>query len=666
MKIRNLITGSLFVSLLFAGNTASIFGQVNYNALSWSMNTSYNHYLMRCVHQQYADRENEILKAFVSKDAMTEYRDNCIQRYKGIIGDFPDKGSLNAKIVGTSEYDGFRIEKIIFESLPKRYVTANLYIPDGEGPFPVALEVCGHGLGGKIPASQAAVLFALNKVAVLVVDPIGQGERIQFVDKNSQSLTRGSTTEHTLLNEGTNLLGTSLAAYEYWDNHRAIDYLETRSDIDKSRIGLYGSSGGGTQTSYMVGLDDRIKVASVCSYFTERERVLEEYGASDGCQHIPYEGLEHLEIADFVLMMAPKPVLIMSGRYDFVDYWGAVRAFEELKNAYSALGSPEKVSMFTIEGGHGMPKAKREALVTWFRKWMYNDSTPVKEKSEISIPAENLLCTPTGQVLTSLPDQVSIPDYHLSLTEQYDIQRNEFIKKGKSVVKDKVMELLGLTFPDEKIVAEQTGLTEMRNYDLIRFQIIRTGQMPVPCVVVYPEGAMKSSPVVICLNENGKNEILADEQTIGTYVNRHEILIAADLRGYGETADPLSLNDTKYWNREYRNAMISMHIGKPVMGQRVIDIMSIVDFAGTNNLLKGHNINLVANGSYGPVAVHAAFLDDRIDKADISRSVKSFNDYLKIPMQRDVYTNVLYGVHKYYDLKDLVNLAGYNRIRFLD
>jgi len=662
--MKKLFTGItlLVLYLLFPKANA----QINNNALNWSMNTAYNNYLMRDVHQQYADRKKEVSKALVSKDAMTEYRNDCLRRYKKIIGDFPEKSDLNAKITGTTLQEGFRIEKIIFESIPKRYVTANFYIPAGEGPFPVALELCGHGMGGKIPESESAVLFALNGIAVLVVDPIGQGERVQFVDKTSQSLTRGSTTEHTLLNQGANLLGSSLAAYEYWDNNRAIDYIETRREIDKSRIGVYGSSGGGTQTAYMVGLDDRIMVASVCSYFTQRERVLEVYGASDGCQHIPYEGREHLEIADFVLMMAPKPVLIMSGLYDFVDYWGATQAFEELSKVYSVLGSPEKVSMFTIEGGHGMPKAKREALVTWFRKWMYRDDSPIKETKVFTTPAKDLLTTPTGQVITSFADQISIPDYHLKLSEQYDIQRTEFIKNDKSIIKNKVLELLGLSFPYEKIVAEQTGFTKMRTYDLFKYQVIRRGQMPVPCVVICPEDVKKNSPVVIYLNESGKGDILADEPTLLSFVNRNEILLIADLRGYGETADPLSMNDTKYWNREYRNAMISMHTGKPIMGQRVIDIISLLDFSDTNNLLKGHRVNIVANGSYGPAVVHAAFLDSRINQADISRSVKSFNDYLKDPMQRDIYTNVLYGVLKYYDLKDLISLSGKNRVKFVD
>jgi len=77
-------------------------------------------------------------------------------------------------------------------------------------------------------------------------------------------------------------------------------------------------------------------------------------------------------------------------------------------------------------------------------------------------------------------------------------------------------------------------------------------------------------------------------------------------------------------------------------------------------------VKVVANGKYGPAVVHAAYLDKRIQNAEISRSVKSFVEFLENPMQRDVYTNVLYGVLKYYDLPDLVKLSGSGRVRFVD
>ncbi|MCD8261368.1 MAG: prolyl oligopeptidase family serine peptidase [Bacteroides sp.] len=101
-------------------------------------------------------------------------------------------------------------------------------------------------------------------------------------------------------------VGTSLAALQCWDNHRAIDYLVSREDIDADRIGVWGSSGGGTGTTYLIGMDERVKVAAIYSYFSGRERTLELQGPSDGCQHIHHEGEAGIELADFALMMAPN------------------------------------------------------------------------------------------------------------------------------------------------------------------------------------------------------------------------------------------------------------------------------------------------------------------------------------------------------------------------
>lgn len=637
------------------------------NALSWRMNTAFNNFLLRDIQQQYSQRDAEFADALQSKENLKNYRDKAIERYKSIIGDFPEKSKLNAKVVSVTQLEGFRVENIIFESVPKRYVTANLYIPDGNGPFPATLHLCGHGLRGKAPLSRAATLMALNGIAVLAVDPIGQGERIQFVDENNQSLTRGATTEHTLLNAGANLLGSSLAAYEFWDNHRAIDYLETRNDIDKNRIGVYGSSGGGTQATYMLGLDTRIKVATVCSYFTKREKVLEVYGASDGCQHIPYEGREHLELADFVLMMAPKPVLIMAGKYDFVDYWGATQAFKYLEHAYNVLEKPENVKIVSVEAGHGMPQPKREAMATWFRTWFYGDDTPVTETETRTTAIENLNCTETGQVITSITDNISIPKFHRQQFQELKSRRKWFLKKDSIEIRAQVLKLLGIiALPTESIEVLETGSKAYRKFDLHKFQINRNGQMPVPCLVFTPEQANAKSELIIYLNESGKADILNNESLIDHHMNQNHILVVPDLRGFGETADPIHLNDSKYWNWEYRNAMASMHIGKPIMGQRVLDVMTVLDFIEQTENLKNHNIKLIANGLYGPTAVHATYLDHRIDKTEISKSIKSFYNVLENPMQKDVYTNVLYGVLKFYDLKDLMGLSRKGRIRFLD
>lgn len=658
-------TFSSFIISVLVCYAVSVSGQGNFNALTWKQNLAYNSYLMRDVHQQYADRQEELNKALRSKESILQYRDELRKRYENILGDFPEKQDLKSKVLKISQEKGFRVEKIIFESLPKRYVTANLYLPDGKGPFPASLELCGHGLGGKLGSAEA-VLMALNGIAVLVVDPIGQGERVQLLNEDGKPATRGATTEHTLLNPGCNLLGSSLAAWEWWDNHRAIDYLETRPDIDKTHLAAYGSSGGGTQTAYLIGLETRLKVACICSYFSQRERVLELSGPSDGCQHIPGEGSAHIEISDWVTMFAPKPVLVMSGLYDFVDYWGAVQGTHELQKVYEKMGASNAIKQFTAESGHGMPKVKREALATWFRTWLCNDPTPVHETQLIRVPESDQQCTESGQVNTAFADAVSIPEYNREMAKKMSIDRAAFLKQNEAAIRGKVLDLLGIKMPEEKIAPESTGIIKGRTYDFYKYQIIRKGEMPVPCVVVFPETVSQKGEVVIYLNESGKDEILNDEATLSNYVNQGDIVVAADLRGYGETIDPESLNDTKYWNGEYRNTMISLHIGKTIVGQRVTDILSLVDFASSDPRLAGHPIQLKANGTYGPVAVHAAFLDKRIDQTEISRSIKTYFEFLQNPMQREVYTNVIPGVLNYYDLKDLIEKAGKGRVSFVD
>ena len=651
--------------LMIALCSGFVSGQGNFNALPWKQNLAYNSFLMRDVHRQYADRQEELGKALQSKETIFRYRDELRERYKNILGNFPEKQNLNAKVLGTSQQKGFRVEKIIFESLPKRYVTANLYLPEGKGPFPASLELCGHGMGGKLGSAEA-VLMALNGIAVLVVDPIGQGERVQLLDENGKPSTRGATTEHTLLNAGCNLLGSSLAALEWWDNHRAIDYLETRPDIDKTRLAAYGSSGGGTQTAYLIGLEDRLKVASICSYFSQRERVLELSGPSDGCQHVPGEGSARIEIADWVVMFAPKPVLIMSGLYDFVDYQGAVEGSQELQKVYGKMNATDAFKLFTAESGHGMPKVKREALATWFRTWLCNDPTPVRETESIRVPDADLLCTSTGQVNTAFADAVSVTKYNQDLAANLAGERAKFMQQDEAIVREKVLGLLGMSLLQEKIAPEQTGYLKGRTFDIYKYQIVRKGEMPVPCVVVMPENVAPTGKVVLCLNETGKETILNDETRLNTLANQGDILVVADLRGYGETADPSSLNDTKYWNSEYRNTMISLHIGKSIVGQRVNDILSLVDFISSDPRFAGHAIKLEASGTYGPVAVHAAYLDHRIARTEIACSVKSYSEFLQNPMQREVYTNVIPGVLNHYDLKDLAEKSGKGRIIFVD
>ena len=171
------------------------------------------------------------------------------------IGGFPERTPLNARVVKRLQGDGYRVENVLFASRPGHHVTANLYLPEGDGPFPGVIVPCGHSHNGKAADGyqRASILLAKHGMAALCYDPIGQGERYQMLDfeHDHEHFEQVSyplpvphprvqylcTTEHTTMGIGCILLGTNVAQYRIWDGMRAIDYLQSRDDIIADRIG---------------------------------------------------------------------------------------------------------------------------------------------------------------------------------------------------------------------------------------------------------------------------------------------------------------------------------------------------------------------------------------------------------------------------------------------
>ncbi len=191
-----------------------------------------------------------------------------------IIGPFPEKTPLNAKIVRTIEKGWYRVEHIVFESQPGFYVTSSLFIPSGikKGTRAPAVIYCsGHSEDGYRSAVYQHVMLNLVKkgFVVFAFDPVGQGERLEYLDpKTGKSSVGGPTREHSYPGAQAFITGSSQARYMIWDGIRAVDYLITRKEVDPSRIGITGRSGGGTQSSYIAAMDERILAAAPENYLT--------------------------------------------------------------------------------------------------------------------------------------------------------------------------------------------------------------------------------------------------------------------------------------------------------------------------------------------------------------------------------------------------------------
>jgi hypothetical protein len=631
----------------------TLLAQKQYKVFDWKPEFTLNTYLLQQMHKQYAERQVNLSVALSSEHALKAYRDSSKSHYRKLIGALPEKRSLNARTVGIIPQGNYTIEKIIYESLPDHHVTGNLYIPKSKGPFPAVLLFCGHEAEAKAAESyqKTAILFVLNGFVVFVVDPISQGERFQLLNRNGEPLTRGGTTEHTLINAAANLTGSSAVAHELLDNIRALDYLESRKEVDPDRIGCLGNSGGGTQVTYFIGFDDRIKAAAACSYVASRERNFELAGANDGCQHIIGEGQQQLEIADFLIMFSPRPMLILAGRYDFVDYKGTLIVFEELQKVYSVFQKSSQLKLFTADDGHGISAPKREVAVEWFRQWLALRAEPVKESNLKALSREMLQCTGSGQVNSSYPGELN----DIELSRERADAFSEVRSKSSGDLVSRVSHVLNIRVNKINVTAEEVGTVTTGANTFRKIILRKEGNIPVPVLQVFPENI---SEVVVWFHDKGKHKIADSTQLVNQYLQQRKGLMLVDLSGMGETTDPLSFNDPKYFSTEYRNAMLALHTGQSLTSLRVTEIITVLDYIKSKTELSAKSIHIFATGKASLPALHAAIIDNRIDQIDVSNALGSFYDLFDDPARSDWYSYVIPGVLKYYDIPELEKTLG--------
>jgi len=640
-----------------------------YRVMDWKTEATLRSYLLQTMHLQYDLRRYSLATAMTSVKGIEKYREECRERYLGLLGDMPEKTPLNPLVTGTSERDGFFVENVIFESRPNHHVTANLYLPDSKGPFPAVLLFCGHEMTSKATDSyqETAILFVRNGFAVLAVDPVSQGERVQFTDSAGNRLLRGSTTEHTLLDAGAILTGSSVVAWELNDNVRSLDYLLSRPEVDRKRIGCLGNSGGGVQTMYFAAFDERVKVAAPCSFITSREREYELNGTGDGCQQIPFEGSRYLEIADYLIMFSPKPILVLAGRFDFVDYRGTVETCREMKNIYSALGEPDKFELFTYDDGHGISEPKRIAAVRWFRLWLSNDTLAVLPGGSRPVEPEETWCTPAGQVTAMYRNELTFQEYNRRAFNDLDASRHEFTGKNSRITKrSELGGLLSLNYSGGDFTAETRGSEEHPGYLMKKIIIRAPGEVPLPCVALLPELETQPDTLIIWLDHRGLSVKLADSSFIDEFTGWNQPIILADLRGMGETAEKPQANDPKYYNNEYHNAVLALHTGRPLPGQRVTDILMLLDYIAAEDDLKGLPVKIVATGPAALPTLMAAVFDHRITALELSETIATFAEITDRPTEKDWFSYLVPGMAKYFDIPDLVAMRPDLKMKYIN
>jgi cephalosporin-C deacetylase-like acetyl esterase len=583
------------------------------------------------------------------------------------LGGFPESTPLNARMVGTLDRDGYRVEKIIFESQPKFYVTGNLYLPkSGKGPYPAVLFPLGHERGGKPNPDWQHVLVSLARRGYVAFtwDTLGQGERSQFWDTDLESSKLGETgytSEHTMIGAQCLLAGDNIARYTIWDGIRALDYLLSRPEVDPSRVACTGNSGGGTHTAYLSALDDRIKVAAPSCFITSWRRLLESIGPQDAEQCLPpflKDGLDH---GDFIYAFAPKPYIMLTAIRDFFSISGARETYAETSRVYAALGASDKLQKFEADNTHGYRLPRRLAAYDWLSRWLKGTEDHSPEKEVKIEPDKGLQCTPTGQVATSLGGE-TVFSLNIKRVEQLKPHRDpltnvQAVAANKSDMQREVRRLISFEPQSSALNVQPFGRIEADGFAIEKLIYESEPGIVIPAVLLIPKDAESKKPAVVYVNDKGKSADWGHDGAIQQLVKRGFIVLALDVRGCGETHPPQNpdeANDTYRYFGGYDNAMRAFLVGKTLVGMRSEDIWRGVDLLSTRPEVDTARIYGFGVGGGALTLLHEAVFDDRIKELTLDDMLVSYESVVTHRLHANMYEGIVPGALKAYDLSDLV------------
>ena len=267
------------------------------------------------------------------------------------------------------------------------------------------LGTAGHANEGKASPTYQNVWVSLARrgFVVLAYDPFGQGERIEYLDTVKGGSRVGiGTREHSMTGQQLLLSGRTLGAYMVQDMRRALDYLESRTDVDRTRLAVAGNSGGGTQAALLGAVEPRLAAVVISCYMTSWTDMWNVPGPQDAEQILPGFVGRGFDFADFALAAAPRGVLVSSAIKDYFPIAGSRAASAELGPVFAALGAPDRLARVENDATHGWSQPLREGAYRALGTWL---ARPGLDSAELPVVAETeaaLWVTPTGQLATSL------------------------------------------------------------------------------------------------------------------------------------------------------------------------------------------------------------------------------------------------------------------------
>jgi dienelactone hydrolase/pimeloyl-ACP methyl ester carboxylesterase len=546
-------------------------------------------------------------------------------------GPFPEKTPLNPRVTTVVERDAYRIENVIFESRPQFLVSANLYIPKKRKfPLPGVVASCGHSINGKAIDTYQAFCQGLARLGylVLIFDPIGQGERLQYVDASWKPMRGTGTGEHNFAGIQQLLVDERFCAWRAWDGIRALDYLTSRNEVDGRHLGITGNSGGGTMTTWLCGVEDRWTMAAPSCFVTEFRRNMENELGADIEQCPPKALALGLDHEDFLAALAPKPIIVLAKEKDYFDARGNEAAYHRLKRLYGLLGAEDKIAYFVGPTYHGYSQENREAMYRWFNRCTgISDATT--EPKLVMEDEETLQCTPHGQVaeLQSKPIYVFTQEKSRALAaKRPDL---DGVALSREVAR-------ALRLPDRTGVPEFRILRPLpdRKYPLKHAlpYMVETDSGVHAIVYRLTKDPLLSRPprdtskAILYVSHKSADEELRSERLIRDLIEAEPeaAFHTCDVRGVGDSEpQTTSLTDRGEYSTDYFYSSHGLMLDYPYLGQRTFDVLRVLDWL---NAWGYEHVHLAARGYGALPSTFAALLSDRVRQVTLKNALSSYTD----------------------------------------
>ncbi|MEY4938905.1 MAG: hypothetical protein RIQ93_640 [Verrucomicrobiota bacterium] len=618
-----------------------------------------DHYLTNLAEQQWSARATQM--AAIKTPAEAQARGSYIRaEFLKAIGGLPDqRGTLNARVTGRFERKGYRVENIIYESLPGCFVTANLYIPTtGPGPFPAVLGAAGHATveGKANDAYQKAwILMAQNGHVVLAYDPPAQGERFELLDPKTGVVTSGS---HISPGLQCLLTGKTSTRYFLWDGIRGFDYLLTRPEVDPKRIAASGNSGGGTQSAFLAVVEPRLAAAAPSCYWTSWPALWSPAGPQDSEQVLPGFIKAGLDFSDLAIAFAPKPIIMLTATRDMFPVQGARDMHAEAKRVFGLLGAAPQAGYFEYDDGHGWSQPRREAATAWFNQWFYGRKEPVKEPAIEAEKLETLRATVTGHVLTSLPQPKTLQKLNQDVAEALYPKRtlSGVTDAGKARATITARLAVPAAAPAS---ARSLWRTLGADYSIETLAIASEPGVEVRTEVFVPTARPgPAKPAVIIARDDASPIDPETDAEVAAWRKAGYVVLIAQLRGLQNAPEKKA-----YYTTNYRTSMRAVLLGKTLAGMRTRDLLAVFDYASTRPEIAAGKITIVGRGNMGAIAQYAAALEPKISKVIASETLVSYMDVVRAPRCPENFVDIIVpSVLVDFDLPDVAGAAGPGRI----